>query len=352
MASRTSRRGDLDALFDAGAEVDLPLVFVAEPGDRDTFEVRMPPGLRVVDTGDAARVPQGLQVAIDARGEPAPVEQHVAARVASADATPPTANAGSADVTVDVRDVDVSLAGVAGGELGTMTIEVTARVALDAFMLPTEAVEKLPDGLRLSGLTASSVRALLERRLVERADLDEAADTVGGIFAERVAAALGGVIPVAEAAWDEASLTRGASGAPLVIVARATVIRPLDTTSPQRGAALTVYTLPLTFSLQRLEGLDTTWRLVLPDGLEATSATAGDGAVTTERLPDGRHAVVVVLSGDDDAERRTTVDVQVGVTPSFVAAHFWPVLVLATVVFAAGAGGIVWAVRRRRTKAA
>lgn len=332
---------DIDALLDVGATIDVPITFFADPGHDNAFVVAFGDGYVLKDLL-GTRIAQ-VHGAVDNSFGSTPSAQQDTFRIASADAPAPSPTRGRIEVTVDIMDLDVTIAGAAGGDFGSMAIDVAGDAALEAFAIPEDTASAFPEGVHISSLTSGGIRSLVARGLLDRGALDDAGGKLVDTLRDRLAGL--GVDPEDVTGGFDAASIDATGDTPLVFRVHAKLTRPLSGGAAPSGAAIALYSVTQSLPFERIEGLDTVYHLILPPGLAATSATTTGGDVKTVHRDDGRDEVQLALTGDD-APDRATMKVQIAVTPSFVFAKFWPIVMLVILVVVLVIGGVTWGVVR------
>ena len=134
---------------------------------------------------------------------------------------------------------------------------------------------------------------------------------------------------------------------PVVYTAHASFSKPLSGSSSS-AAAIALYTVHQTFTFPKVQSLNTTYTVVLPRGLAVKDLQVDGGEKSIGTAPDGRDQFQVTPTGSS-AEARLAM----AITPTFVIAKFWPVLLIAIVLLVLVIGtpiALVGARRRRKGK--
>lgn len=253
-------------------------------------------------------------------------------------------------VLIDITDIDAGVGKALSGDLGTMLVDVTVVGSLKVIELPDEIKDSVPEKLDLKYVSSDAIRLLKERGYLSQENLTKLEESLGKQVREKLSAALGGEIPVESGLDDEtlaASLisTPISSDEPVVFRATAKIAKPLAGGPPQTQGAIALYTTDLPLTLPSIQGLDTVYTVIAPKGLAITGVT-GDG-VETGKSADGRDQFTVRPSGES-----TMLTVSLAVTPAFVLAKFWPVVLLAVILLVLIIGTPVALVMRKRRKGA
>lgn len=241
-------------------------------------------------------------------------------------------NGASFAATVDLQEIDISISKAIGGDLGSLNGEVLISAKLGVLEVPESFRGSLPGNVELSYLTSDAIRLLRERGVLtdaNAADLEKA-------FRENVTTnlqnALGVPITVTggivAASMAPSLVDPALSGKdPVVLEARAAFSKPLAGAAPPAQAATVLYSMPQSFTLPSVQGLSTTYKVILPPGLALSDFTVSGGTQETG-TEDGRDYFVVTPTKGGEA----TASMNIGVTPGFVVSKFWPILLLAVLL--------------------
>jgi hypothetical protein len=350
----------LRALLDMGVRATLPYNLVARPGWNLTYAFHLPDWLAFASAEGAALSPDGATATWQMSNWLGATDRTQAAALVLHSRGAPEGSASASDaqldLTIDMRDVvDLSLPGVLAGDFGRLDVVLDARLALrevqlaDVPALRALVAARLPSGVAVERINADALRMAVRDGLVPPDAMEQIEAQLAALASER-AAAFGAEVGDLQGGFepgtlDAALISNPPDGEPpLVFVLHGEVLLPLSSEPPRYGAAAalgpTLLERELSFGLPRVQGFDTTYRIVLPPGI-ALAAVAADGASYEESTQDGRD-VVLVTPQSDDAQATFTI----AVTSDFVLAKFWYVWVGALLAGALGAAAFL--VRRRR----
>jgi hypothetical protein len=351
----------IGAAFQAGARVRTSFGLSAEPGHLSTFTLhapRSPAGLAFANATNGATLgPRGETAIVTIDATKAAASSAGVERSYSLDlydpavaATQPTAEDAKLDVLVDLQDLDVSLGGLTHGDMGTLRVAVSVKGDLRVIKVPDDAIAKFGENVRLPLVTSDGLRILRAHGVVT----DKEFEDVEAKLVDRVRAGLessmGGAVLVTggfDAGTLDAKLAHSppTSATPIIFRASANFARPLSGGGEPDKGAIALYTLHQAFSFPRVQGLATTYTVVLPSGLAVTSVETSGATATTGTASDGRDSFSVTPQRDD-----ATATAAIAVTPTFVLAKFWPVVLLAllVVLLLVGTPIAIVVVRRRR----
>lgn len=349
----------LDSLFRVGGSIVVEFTLSTDEDRLTTFSITVPEGLEFADpSADGAADGNRVEWTVDNRGSKSKRETPVSVRVHDAEAPGFSEEEASLNVVIDLKDVDVSVAKAAGGDFGRLLVDVTVEGNLGVLRVPDEFAASMPDGLDLQYLSSDAIRVLYRDGLITEEQLADLDARLLADMQQKIGEALGSTAPVNggldRATLDPSLVSDPLSGdVPIVFRASLSVAKALSGGGePQATAAVALYTVQQAFDLPRVQGLDTTYKVILPKGLAVVDASATSGDVERGTTDDGREFFTVRPQSDEQPAHAT---VAMAVTPSFVVAKFWPVLLGAVLLLVLVIGGPIVGfvmVRRRRRRAA
>lgn len=338
-------------LFELGVRAALPYNLTARPGWNATYAFKVPSWLEFAAAPGGQLSPDGStatwQVAnwqgTDRRALPAALE--LRARGGASQLAGPTD--AHVDLDIDMDDVlGLTLPGALSGDFGKLRVNFDAKLTMrslrlaDVPALEAMVAQRLPPGVLLERLDADGLRLAVRDGLLTIEALDAVERYLTGLAEQRVAA-LGADVGGLEGGFAEDALAAAAISSPLdgdpplVYAVHATFHIPLAAPEASRLQAATMgpalLQRSLSFSLPRMNGLDTSYRISLPAGIALQDIEA-EGARAEPGTRDGRDFVVLTPERDDASATFT-----VAVTSGFALAKFWYVglglvLVLAAVI--------------------
>ena len=287
--------------LDLGARLALDVPLPAVPLTGVTFALQPPPGLELLRQDADALGPEGGVARVVVRRPDAPRAEATDARVA---------------VEVDVAGLEVEPSRLLSGGDPHVVLRVKATALLRAVEVPPELRATLDPRVDLTHLSADGLRLLRARGHLDDAALARVEREVLDAAREGLRGALGPDVQV-EGGIVAQTLRQGPG--PVVVEVRASARQPVHA-SPAT-ASLGLHTQTLTFTLPRLEGLDTHYVLVLPEGVEIGEVRAQGGDVERARVG-GRDALL--LRPEEDAMTASAVAT---VTHAWALANHGPLLV-------------------------
>lgn len=347
-AFAASSADDVDLALRIGGKASVPLNLFAQSGKETTFTIHPMPGAEFAKAEGGTLTANGLTATFVVPEGAASYPATLTIRGKDV----PSFDAADADIgiKVDLTDLDVTIGKAMSGDFGNLVMDVTVTGKLGVIALPDEIKGGLPANLDLAYLSSDSIRLLKDRGLLSDANLTKVEQSLMTRVSTQLGQALGGEFPV-EGGFDRASLAASlvstpiSGDVPITFTATARVTKPLAGGAVQPGAAIALYTQQLPLSLPRVEGMDTTYTIVLPRGLAVTGLDAGGAQSEQGKSPDGRDQFTVTPSED-----RADVVVSMAVTPTFVLLKFWPLVLLAVLLLVLVIGtpiALVMAKRRR-----
>ncbi len=310
-------RTEVDVALQLGATLDVPFPVKAPAGTNLTLRLDVPNDL-AIESADGATVGPLRQVAtttVRNWQEPAPQEEDVLLTVHDPDETRFEEQEASLHVVVDAKGLDLKLLRLADGSLGNARADVRAQGTFHVLQVPEGSV-----GLGQADIThisASDLRLLVREGIVERGTLTNfAAGFVEGFAAD----APENVEITVSGGFEAASLDLTPSEEvnethpPVTLDMLANINMDLTLSQPQgQQAAITLFDTRQSFELQPMNGMPTTYEIILPKGTTLLDAQAPDGAATTHTNDEGR-TVLTVTTEDEPVETQA----HVAITPSFL----------------------------------
>lgn len=336
----------VEALFDMGAEVSQSLALRAPAGWNATYRVALPTGLVFTTASGGAVGPDKTTAVWHVSAWTSSAAQDVAAELGVRDRLAPTYDAQDAAVLVivDMKDiVGLAIPGALSGDLGTLKIEITVQATLRVISLPTDFAAKMPSGVSIPFLNSDAIRIALDAGILTTQDIDKIEQDLRGTVDERLSAIFGGSV-ASTGGIDRNGLQSNLISTPadaipaVAFQAKASVNYDLS-----RRPAITLYSFPQTFQLAQFQGLPTTYRIVLPRGLQAGGIDAPGAQVATGKSADGREQVEITPTS---SEVRATMTI--AVTEGFIIEKFWYVLLAVILVIVLILLGVFALLRRRR----
>lgn len=344
------------AAFEVGAIVSSTLTFTSQAGENIQYVVKPPQepaGLQFLSaTGNGASVRDGdLVMQQDLSAVTSPRSTPITFRLALAERPSYAAQKATLDVTVDLKDVDITFGKAIGGDMGNLIGEVAVVGKLNVIEIPADVKAQLGDKVQLDYLSSDALRLLKTRGLLDDAKLESLQSSIRDQLKQKLEGALGTSVAVTAtlnaASLDAPVATPLSSTKPILIDAHATFTKPLSG-GGGAGAAIALYSQTQSFDLPRVQGLDTSYTVIFPKGLALTNLEVSGGSSSTGTSADGRDQFTVAPQSDSAHATAT-----MAVTPTFVFAHFLPivllVLLLLALIIATPIAVVV--LRRRRRKA-
>ena len=341
-----------DLALRIGAVVGIDLDVPASKDRATSLSIKAPPGLAFSAAEGATLSADKTTASIVIPADPAEAAKAIKLKMRDPAAPAYTAEKADLGVVVDLQDLDITIGKALGGDMGELVVAVQVTGKLGVIKVPEDVKASFEGRLDLDYLNADGIRLLRERGVLDDANLSKLEDELMKEVKSNLASALGADVSVT-GGFDRASLdpklvSTPVSGDKPVVFTAQTSFRKSLTGAPTPQAAIALYTQQQSFTLPKVQGLDTAYTVILPYGLAVTDLQVEGGSKETGESADGRDQFTVRPS-DDEA----TATVSMAVTPSFVFAKFWPILLLVAMVLILLVGSpIAFVVMRRNKKKA
>lgn len=327
--------------LDIGASLKFSLAF-APPKHATDYVIHAPSDLVFTRAEGASVAQNGRSATFSAQPGQAPREVSFLVRQHSVES--PTEEDASIHVTIDLKDLSTTIGGATSGDFGALSVGVTATGAFESIRLPDEVKTILGDNVEIDFLTSEGIRLAKENGLLSEEQLDQIERMLLNTLAKGLSSALG-QDAVVTGGFAANSLSPGATG-PVAFVATSEFDMSLGGSAPQT-AAISLYSLPQSFTFPRVRDLDTSYTIILPRGLSVRDLNVEGGDGVAGESNDGREQFTITPNGQ---QAHTTMSI--AVTPTFVLVKFWPVVLLAVVLLFLLVGTpIALLVLRRRKRA-
>jgi hypothetical protein len=341
---------DADLALRIGAVVNVDLDVPASKDRETRIAIKAPQGMAFSAAQGATLSADKSAATLLVPADPAQGSRPV--KLSLRDPAAPAYTAEKADlaVVVDLKDLDISIGKAIGGDLGELVVEVTVTGKLGVIKVPDDVKASLGGSLELSYLDSDAIRLLRERGILGEENLTKLEAELMEQVKKNLGSALGADV-VVTGGLDRASLDPKLVSSPLsgdkpVLFKAQTSFRKSLSGAPAPQAAIALYTQQQTFDLPKVQGLDTAYTVILPYGLAVTDLQVEGGEKETGTSEDGRDQFTVRPEGES-----AKATVSMAVTPSFVVAKFWPLLLVVAMVLILLIGSpIAFVVMRRRRK--
>lgn len=350
------------AALDIGARVRLPWELAAQPGWNVTFAFTMPAWARVASAEGASIGPDARTATWELANWRGLAPQRMPADIVvrGADAPQGTASDARVELAIDMKGIEgLTIPSLLAGDFGSLLVRFDASVVArslrvaDFPALEQALASRLPSAITLDGVNADGLRLAAREGLLPPTIVAQLEAAFFAMAEERVAAFGQGQAPQLEGgfaadAFDAAAISSPLDGdPPLVYRIGATFKIPLKPGDASRlSAALgpVLYQRELSFALPRLQGLDTTYRITLPQGIGIDDVRVEGGQA--QRASEGGRDVLVVTPEEDDAQ----VAFAMTVTGEFVVAQFWYLWLGVLLLAALGVAMRMYRKRKGRAK--
>lgn len=344
---------NLDLALRVGGKITFGFDLFATRAQETTFVLVPPPGVSILKAEKGALAADGKKATfiVAAAGEGSDAFP-VTLTIGKDGAPTYTAEKADLGVVVDLKDLDISIGKAMGGDLGELVVEVTVTGKLGVIKVPDDVKASFDSRLDLPYLSSDAIRLLRERGLLSEDNLTKLEAEMMEQVKKNLGSALGADVAVTggldRASLDPKLVSEPASGDKPVLFKAQAAFRKSLSGAPDAKAAIALYTQQQSFDLPKVQGLDTAYTVILPYGLAVTDLQVDGGTQETGESEDGRDQFTVRPTGES-----AKATVSMAVTPSFVVAKFWPLLLLVAMILILLIGSpIAFVVMRRRKKAA
>jgi len=357
LAEANYTEDQIDALFEMGAKVTVPIEQTVEPGQNLTLTLEVPEPIAVLEAseGDIGDDGRSVEISVDNwKGERAkPVSAQFT--IGRDDVVVPERTKANLEITLDVSEVDVSYTGLLGdAPPASANVRMQAEGTFESIENPRN-LEKV----ELDYLSADAIRLAREHNLIETQQFtqlgDQARQTMKQMFADTFGVEVSPSGGFSAQTFSSAEIgSPPGTGGPVVLDVQAESAVDFPPSQPQAGdgaangfRVTTVdagsFTIP-EFNLPVDVPKNVT--LILPDGLQLAHDGIQNGEITETKTDDGRNAYTVSSNGDGQASINNA---QVEVSSGFVWDVFWPlILFLFLLLVVVPAIIILLVIRRRR----
>lgn len=328
LAGANASSDEVGLAFELGATFDVPIEFGVDPGHNVTATIHAPAGLAWTGDGDADVSGDGTRATVSAAnwGGSNQLALDVPLGVTDPGERAYEEEDVSMDVVVDIHGIDLQLTRIPDSSLGEAQGNVTVRGDFAVIELPDEA----PQALRDAGVThvsAADARLLLEEGVVDRGFVEDQVENLTSTYVddspERVDVLVSGGL--VEASLEPAEGAPNETAKPVRLHVTADVFADLswETSGGSQASAVTIHRVDRSFTFPSLRGFATTYKVILPDGVDLRDVDAPGADPQLGTTDDGREFFTLDVAGGEEQE--ATVDA--AVTESTVA-HQAPELVL------------------------
>lgn len=336
---------NLDLAFDIGAAIALDLDLFSDSGT-NRYTLYAPPGITFegVEGGTLANDGGSVTFVSTAASDAQPGS----VLMRKDDAPHYEAQEASLNILVDLKDLQMSATKAIGGDYGTLLVGIEVTGLLGVLKVPEEMRASIDPRVHIEYLSSDGLRMLYDRGVLDAAQMQEIEARLLEDMARDLSRAIGSDVQVL-GGFDAASLSAGlvssppSADTPVVFRASALVNQPLAGGEPQMQAAMALYTHTQTFELGRIEGMPTVYTIVLPKGLAMGDVQMTGGDAEKGTSDDGRDQVTITPTEDHAVATMGLI-----VTPAFVFAKFWGVLLIVALVLVFLVGTPIAIVMKRK----
>lgn len=296
--------------FELGASLDLPLSTSVDAGNNLTTRVHAPAGLAWKSASGATVADGGSTAVVEIANWRNPSARSHSANLVATD--PDERSYSSEDVslnvTVNIQGVDIQLSALAGGSLGEGHGRVVIDGAIEVLKLPSSA----PDVLQEAGVThisAADIRLLVAEGLVDRETLEQRVDNLTAGYADDLPSRVdilftGGLV---DGTLERRPPVKNETARPVRLHVTADVTVDLAFGGSGAGGAqgITFHTIDRSFTFSPLKSRPTTYKVILPKGVDLRGVDAPSADPVVGTTEDGRD--FFSLHVDEGEEHTATV---------------------------------------------
>ncbi|MBU2564670.1 MAG: hypothetical protein KJ655_00165, partial [Candidatus Thermoplasmatota archaeon] len=244
------------------------------------------------------------------------------------------------NVLIDMHNIDIF------GMMLNMDLGVNAEI----YCIKLSDVS-MPKNLTMKYINSDCLRLLYDKDIIKQSDIDNITDKLKKALEENLTNALGGNVSIS-VYIDQDSLTgynvnNMRDDRPVKISAEAHISISLEQASSSKSStqamSLSFLTFPLEFPLSGMEGFNTTYKIILPKGINVIKATDTLGRLQHGTTKDGRTYLTVTLNENEEDDLSITID-----ATGLVLNIMLPFIILSVIMTVAGI--VVWLMKRKEGK--
>lgn len=350
----------IDALFQMGAAVNVPIEQTVEAGTNFTLALVLPEPLEVLDGGEASLSDQRHRATwiVDNSQASQPATLSDTIKVGDVDVVVPNEEDVEIDVVLDLSGVDIHYGNLLGaGAPASLDLDMSIQGTFRAIETPEAGL----GSIELPYLSADAVRLALEHDLLERSVIDGFEQEARTAMRQALAESFGMEVPIRGGFVNE-TLEVGTqlgsppgTGGPVEFSMNAAGSLPFP---PPEAAQGGVSAFEITrvgvgdISLPALPvpgNAPVTYTVIFPPGIDIDFTGVSGGELERSTSADGR--TQITFSSQQDGEGATIQGAEVVIEHPFVWHTFWPlILTLFILLVVLPAALIFWLMGRRRDR--
>lgn len=353
---------EIEALFEMGARVTMPIQQTVAAGSNTTIKLTLPSPLTFIDaaTAQVSQGPDGAPIAtwtITNWQSDDPFSLNDPVEIGRDDVVVPEAEELDTGIVIDLSQIDIHYANLIGaGPPASLDLSIDVNATLRALQPPTE----LQDPVELPVLSADAIRIGIDAGLIDRSTIlgfeDEARTGIRQAFAQ----GFGQPVTV-DGGFVNQSLERAnvgsppGTGGPIYLDMNGVSTMPLPPEDNGDGVqAFTITTVSIgDIPLPEVPvpgDRPSTYTILLPDGVDLQFDGVSGGEVERITTDDGRSAVRFTSTGSGD-QQPAIQGAELAIEHPIIWHLFWPVLlVLFLLLVVLPLGLIYYNTQKRRGK--
>lgn len=351
----------IEALFEMGARVTMPVQQSVPAGSNATIKLVLPSPLTFLDasTAQVGQTPDGAPVAtwtITNWQSTDPFSLNDPVKIGRGDVVVPEAEALDTGIVLDLSEIDVHYTNLIGsGPPASLDLSIDVNASLKAIQPPRE----LEGPIQLPMLSADAIRIGIDAGLIDRSAVtgfeDQARTGIRQAFAE----GFGQQVTV-EGGFVNHSFERDnvgsppGTGGPIYLDMHAASTLPLPPEQTGGVQAFTITTVSIgDIPLPEIPlpgDRPSTYTFLLPAGVDLQFDQVTGGEVERITTEDGRSGIQFTSTGSGD-QQPAIQGAELAIQHPIIWNLFWPVILVLFLLFVVLPGGLIYYnVRKRRDK--
>jgi hypothetical protein len=209
----------------------------------------------------------------------------------------------------------------------------------------------MPENLTMKYINSDCLRLLYDKGIIKQSDIDNITDEIKKSLEENLTNAFGGNVSISVYIDNDSlkgyDVDNMGDNRPVKISAEAHISISLEQASSSKSStqamSLSFLTFPLEFPLSGMEGFNTTYKIILPKGINVIQATDTLGRLEHGTTKDGRTYLTVTLNETEEDMISITID-----ATGLILNIMLPFIILSVIMTVAGV--VVKLMRRKEGK--
>ena len=239
------------------------------------------------------------------------------------------------DVLIDMHNIDIF----------GMMLSIDLNAEAQIYCIELSDVD-MPENITMKYINSDCLRLLYDMGIIKQSDIDNITDGIKKSLEENLTNALGGNVSISihTDLTGYYNINNMSDDIPVKISANAHISISLEQASSNKQAmTLSFLTFPLEFPLSGMEGFNTTYKIILPKGINVIQATDTLGRLEHGTTKDGRTYLTVTLNETEEDKISITID-----ATGLILNIMLPFIILSVIMTVAGV--VVKLMRRKEGK--